>query len=76
MRWFLIVFGLALISVTGCSKAAETVRVSGNVSTAAGKPVSGVRLILEPVEGSKVGRTFGFDLDNEGHFEGYAFPVE
>jgi hypothetical protein len=75
MRWYPVVLGLALFSVIGCSKERETVQVSGTVQTSSGKPVTGLRLILEPVDGTKIGTTFGFDLDSEGHFAGNAFPT-
>jgi hypothetical protein len=66
---FLLCFGI------GCnSSGRDTVPVSGVVKTSSGQPVTGVRIIFEPIEGSKVGATFGYDLDSGGRFEGEAFP--
>jgi hypothetical protein len=76
MRAFLVSIGLFLLATSGCSPSERvTVPVSGVVQTASGQPVAGVRLILEPVEGTKIGTTFGFDLDKDGHFAGDAFPT-
>jgi hypothetical protein len=75
MRPWLLTLGFTLIFVVGCSSEKETIPVSGVVQTSSGKPVTGVRLILEPKEGEKIGTTFGFDLDSEGHFSGSVFPT-
>jgi hypothetical protein len=74
MRRLFAGIAIILVCIPGCSNGKEAVPVSGVVQTASGQPVAGVRLILEPVEEPKVGATFGFDLDGQGHFAGEAFP--
>lgn len=69
------VAGVALLA--GCSYAPaprEPVPVSGVVKTSAGKAVKGVRLILQSTTEGEAAATFGFDLDDNGHFEGQAYP--
>jgi hypothetical protein len=74
MRRWLAGLPILLVCIPGCSNARVSVPISGVVQTASGQPVGGVRLILEPIEEPKAGATFGFDLDDEGHFAGEAFP--
>lgn len=72
--WILgITIGLALVA--GCSQD-KAVLVSGDIKTSSGKPVTGVRLILAPAEESTMSPigSFGFELDDNGHFEGRAMP--
>src|SRR2546423_1789072 len=73
MRIWLVGIVVSVVSVAGCSNPHEPVAVTGVVKTAAGKPVTGVRLILAPVNGSTLG-TVGFPLDADGHFAGEALP--
>src|SRR5947209_2139865 len=73
MRPWTLVAMLSLTLFVGCSKTTEPVPVAGVVKTASGKPVSGLRLILEPVGGPTIG-TLGFPLNAEGRFEGAAKP--
>jgi hypothetical protein len=70
-----LVLGWAWLA--GCSQAPsprETVDVSGVVKTSSGGPVKGVRLILQSTAGGEDAAVFGFDLENNGHFKGEAFP--
>lgn len=70
-----LVGGFMLIKgmLGGGDGAAKTVPIVGNVKTSGGAPVSGVRLILTADNGNVLS-TFGFDLDQEGHFAGQAIP--
>jgi hypothetical protein len=70
-----LVAGVVLLA--GCSNAPgsrEAVDVSGAVKTSAGEPVKGVRLILQSTTEGQAAATFGFDLEDNGHFEGEAYP--
>ncbi len=77
MRQWMFYVAVCLACAAGCSdKAKEAVAISGTVKTAAGKPVTGVRLIFAPAKKAPMSAigSFGFALDAEGHFEGAAIP--
>jgi hypothetical protein len=76
-NWINAGFVAGLTLLAGCShppSSRETVDVSGGVRTSAGEPVTGVRLILQSTTEGEAAATFEFDLDENGHFEGEAFP--
>ncbi len=73
MRGWMVGLAVSLAWVAGCSHVKKPVPISGVVRTASGKPVTGVRLILVPADGSPLG-SLGFPLDGEGRFEGAALP--
>jgi hypothetical protein len=76
-KWINAGFVAGVAFLAGCSHARaprESVAVSGVVKTLGGRPVKGVRLILESTESGEAAATFGFDLDNNGNFEGKAYP--
>ena len=72
LRNLLALFFIAVCSA-GCSSGVVPISISGTVQTASGKPVTGVRLILEPTDGDKFA-VVGFALDADGHFSGEALP--
>jgi hypothetical protein len=70
LRTHLIVTAAIVLAVSGCSSE-RLVPLSGSVKTAAGKPVTGVYVVLMPVEGPK-SKTCAFPLDADGSFRGEA----
>jgi hypothetical protein len=73
MRIRSIAILLLLVVAAGCSSGRKTVPFTGEVKTRSGEPVTGVRVVLEPATGTKIGATFGYDLDRQGRFEGEAY---
>jgi hypothetical protein len=71
MRWWKVGLVVALAGLSGCSE--RVVPVSGTVKTKAGKPVTGVYLVLWPVEGPTT-KSRAFLLDAQGAFAGEAYP--
>src|SRR5437764_6502327 len=71
MRWRTAALVLALAGLAGCSE--RPVAVSGAVKSKAGRPVTGVLLVLMPV-GGPASKTRAFPLDDQGAFQGEAYP--
>jgi hypothetical protein len=71
MRWHLMITAAIIAGLSGCSE--RLVPVSGSVKTASGKAVTGVLVVLMPVDGPKT-KTRAFPLDADGGFQGEAYP--
>ncbi len=71
MRSHLVVAAAIVVALSGCSN--RLVPVSGSVKTSAGKPITGVLVVLMPVDGPKT-KTCAFPLDPDGGFRGEACP--